>query len=141
MGQPMEAHLSAHLDNLNLPAEAREWVLDLWRAIQVIDDAYDGERNSDAEDAAFALFVRMPMNPFWVANQVSLVPVLALAVIKWRAANSAESSGNADARSFMWRAAFYDVLAMVCHLCGRDPVTALGLYGEDFAEYRDEFHA
>lgn len=137
----MDAALSEHLANLDLPADAREWLMDLWRAIQVIDDAKDGTANPEAADIAFGLFVRMPMNAFWQANQGSLLPVLALAVIKWRAANQAEAAGHADARSYMWRAGFYDVAAMVAHLCGCDPVRALGLYGETFAEYCGEFHA
>jgi hypothetical protein len=91
------------------------------------------------EDVAFALFVRMPMNGFWQANQGALLPILALACIKWRASNEAEATGRADARSFMWRAGFYDVLAMVCHICGKDAVQALAAYGETFAGYCEEF--
>lgn len=135
----MDAQLSEHFDDMGLPADARDWLLDLWLAVQIIDDAQDGDKNDGAEDAAFAIFVRMPTNGFWIAKQSALLPVLAVMVIKWKAANRAELAGHADARSYMWRAGYYDVVAMVAHLCGCDPVRALGLYGETFAEYQREF--
>ena len=136
-------HLSQQFDALGPPADASAWLLDLYRAIQVIDDAADGDKadRAEVEDAAMAIFVRMPLNPFWHANMHALLPVLTLAVIKWRAANEAEADGKADERSFMWRAGYYDVVALVAHLCGRPATAALWGYGETFAAYREEFHA
>ena len=135
----MDAQLSEHLESLGLPDDARAWVMDLWRVIQCLDDAQDGHKNEGAADAAFAVFVRMPMNAFWQANAAALMSALVLSIIKWRAANEAEASGQADERSFMWRAGFYDVLALVTHICGGPAVEALRLYGETFADYRKEF--
>ncbi len=135
-------HLSQHLIDLRLPDAARAWLLDVWRVIQVLDDAADGDPVgvARAEDAALAVFLRMPTNAFWLANAAQLAPILALQVIKWRAANAAEAVGMADARSFMWRAGFYDLISGVCLICGQenDAGIALALYGENFDHYREE---
>lgn len=135
----MDAQLSEHFHAIGLPAEAQEWLVDLWRVVQVIDDAQDGDANSGAADAAMAIFYRMPANAFYRANQVMLMGALAVMVAKWRAANEAEERGVADARSYMWRAGYYDVVALAAHLCGCDPVDGLALYGETFADYQREF--
>jgi hypothetical protein len=137
----MEGQLSAQFETMGIPADAREWLLDLWRVIQVIDDATDGDTipRAAASQATWAIFVRMPLNPFYQFYMGSLQPVLVMQLIKWEAANKAEAEGLADERSFMWRAGYYEVVAMACHLAGCNPMPALQMYGETFADYRGEF--
>lgn len=136
-----ETHLSTHFDALGLPAPAKAWLLDLWTVIHVLDDAADGDKSADAGRAAMAIFWDMPLNPFYQANFAALQPVLKLQVLKWIAANVAEENGLADERSYMWRAGFYDVVTMVCALCGGDQGAGVGLslYGETFTEYMEGF--
>ncbi len=135
--------LEDRLDKLGLPDAAHNWLMDVWHAWQVLDDAADGTSGNRAlaEDVTMALFVRMPLNGFWQANAGALVPMLALQITKWKAANAAEAEGRADARSYMWRAGYYDLVAAVCLLCGKDhdALAALSIYGETFEEYRGEF--
>jgi hypothetical protein len=60
-------------------------------------------------------------------------------------AMEAEASGKADERSFVWRAAYYDVVLLAVLLCHGQaaaldmaPVVMM-MYGEPFADYREEF--
>lgn len=135
--------LSQSLDALGLPTDAKAWLLDVWAVIQALDDLADGADANPAAalDAATAIFVRMPLNPFWLERGPALIPVLSLQITKWAAANEAETGGWADERSYVWRAGFYDLVAAVCQHCGLPEAakSALYLYGETFASYREEF--
>jgi len=137
--------IQATLNLIALPAEAVDWLIDVWDVCQLLDDACDGDEigRERAENAAWALFVRMPANAFWRANMANLMPVLAVQVLKWQAANSAEDEGEADARSYMWRAGYYDLVLLVCQLCGlaQDPKFILSHYGETYFSYADEMRA
>lgn len=135
-------NLIANFRVLGLPPEVSEYLIDLWHVIQLLDDAQDGDKATNVKDAAWAIFARMPLNRFYQQNVMTLQPLLAMQLIKWEAANVDEAEGRADERSFMWRAGYYEIVAMACHLCGLDPHAnrvALRMYGETFAEYREEF--
>lgn len=133
------AFLQTHFQTLGLPQEASEYLLDLWHVIQLLDDAADGDKNPDASNVAWAIFARMPTNRFFVQSQATLQPLLVMQLIKWEAANAAETEGRADEKSYMWRAGYYEIVSMACHLCGCDAQRALSLYGDLFADYRAEF--
>lgn len=136
-----EADLKHNLEALELPADARQWLLDLWNVIQVIDDAYDGDAayRGDVFRAAMAIFWDMPLNPFYQRFQSALQPLLLVNVLKWQAANEVEDLGAADEQSYMWRAGYYDLVLLACHLCGLTHTKeALALYGETFAEYLED---
>ena len=133
------AYLKSHFDTLGLPPEAQEYLLDLWQVIQLLDDAADGDAITNANGVAWAIFARMPMNQFYRNTMATLQPLLVMQLVKWEAANKAEAAGLADEKSFMWRAGYYEIVSMACHLCGLDAHAALGLYGETFAQYREEF--
>lgn len=133
-----EHEIAKHLANLGLPEDAQAWLLDLWNLTQVLDDAMDGDRpaKADVSRAVWAVFQNMPLNPFYQARASILQPVLVLQLLKWEAANEAEAMGQRDARSYVWRAGFYDVVAMVCHLCGIKAGRAvMDMYGESFDAY------
>ena len=132
-------------NQLDLPPAAADWLLDLWQVIQAFDDIHDGDPVGDAMPALWAALVSMPGNPFYVANAAALQSSVATAILKWHAANEAEDAGQADERSFVWRAAYYDVMLLVVLLCHGQaealrlaPVVML-MYGEPFAAYREEF--
>lgn len=137
-----ESDLSAHFTTLGLPEAAKAWLLDLWNLIQTLDDAYDGEpiEKSAALGAVRAIFLTMPLNDFYRNYAAILQPILWLQVMKWEAANEMEAKGLADEKSYMARAGFYDVVLMVCHLCGVEGAghACLNLYGETFADYMAE---
>lgn len=130
-----------NFETLGLPEDAANWLCDLWQATQFLDDAADGGEinRTDAEASTWALLVGLQTNQFYARNSGMLLPLVACQILKWTAANEAESLGQADHRSFMWRAGFYDVVAMVAHLCGASPTLALQMYGESVAEYFMEF--
>ena len=139
--------LAIHFQQLELPADAATWLLDLWHAIQTFDDIADGDPVSrqDLDLLIWKTLVSMPVNPFFRANISDLQPVVAAAFLKWKASDDAERNGRADARSYVWRAAYYDLVLLVI-LLTQGPIKALEkaesvmrLYGDDYAMYREEF--
>jgi hypothetical protein len=132
---------------LMLPPDASRWLIDVWRAIQVFDDVADGDPVSrdDLNHTLWASLVGLQINQFHMTHGASLVPVLALQILKWHGSDAAEREGNADARSFMWRAGYYDLVLMVaCLVHGSEKAAALSpvimrMYGEDLAEYLKEY--
>lgn len=135
------------VEALGLPTDACDWLIDLWAVIQVFDDIVDGDpvRDDHLISTVWRTLVTMPVNPFFVANSAQLYPVLANAILKWQAANDMEASGQADERSFIWRASYYDVVMLAVFLChgqaeaSRLSSKVLTLYAETFADYRREF--
>ena len=140
--------LLVHLtETLELPADAAMWLLDLWHMAQVFDDVADGDlvARADLDRAVWKGLVAMPSNPFFTAHLSALQPAMATAILKWKASDDAERSGRADEKSFVWRAAYYDIVLLTVLLClGRESAmekagAVMALYGEDFAKYREEF--
>ena len=135
--------LAAHFQTLGLPDAAQKWLLDVWHVSQVLDDAADGDKISgdDASKAAWAIFAGMPLNSFYIAYQSVLQPVMVLQLLKWQAANKIEADTGPDDHCYMWRAGFYDLVLMVCHVCGVDGKGdyVLRMYGETYAEYAEGF--
>ena len=130
-----------------LPQPAVEWLMMLWQAAQFFDDVADGDRveRSDLNATLWNLLVAMHQNPFWVAHAQNLTPVVATTILKWQASDRIEREGDADAKSFVWRAGFYDVVLMVVALChGTHFATenahhVIAMYGEQFEDYMKEF--
>jgi hypothetical protein len=119
----------------------------LYEAIQVFDDVADGDavERDDLNAAIWNTLVGMSQNTFWIANSQTLTPVVASMILKWQASDQAERNGKADARSFVWRAGYYDVVLMtvaLCHGTQRATETAqqvMELYGETLEDYMKEF--
>ena len=134
-------------ETLDLPSAAVEWLLDVWRMIQMLDDVADGDPVSrdDLNDVIWASLVTMPANPFFLANAAALQTALAQMVLKWQASDDAERQGQADARSFVWRAGYYDLVLLVVLLTKGHATamsqakTVMHLYGETLHEYLKEF--
>lgn len=135
-------------DRLALPPDAVRWLLDLWAVIQVFDDVADADDVPRAalHDAIWRALVGMPENPFYATNSAALLPVMANAFLKWVASDDAERAGNADEKSFVWRASYYDVVLMVVLMThGKDvairaAADVMALYGEKYADYKAEFN-
>ena len=145
---PSEINLQRLFDDgLGLPPEATDWLLAVWAVFQVFDDVADGDAVSraDLHDAIWNTLVRMPSNPFYMANSGALLPIMASAILKWVASDDAERAGKADEKSFVWRASYYDIVLLVVLLTqGKDAAlakaaTVMSLYGETFEDYRKEF--
>ena len=134
-------------DGLSLPADAVEWLCDLYAVTQVFDDFADGDpvERSDLNRTIYSSIVGMSMNPFFDMNRFTLRPILALALMKWQASDAAERGGNANEVSFVFRSGFYDVVMAVFLIChGREATEKhaellMGLYGEKYSDYRKEF--
>jgi hypothetical protein len=147
-GEPVREILEHHLiETLALPDQAVAWLMGMWDAIQFLDDVADGDIifRDQIDRALNQLLVAMPSNPFFVAHASALLPVVAVQLLKWQASDKAEREGFADARSYMWRAGYYDLVLLVVQIChGYDiavnmaPVV-MGLYGEKLEDYQKEF--
>ena len=120
----------------------------LYEAIQVFDDVADGDpvNRQDLNATIWNTLVGMNQNSFWLVNSQTLTPVVASMILKWQASDQAERAGRADARSFMWRAGFYDVVLMavaLCHGSGHATNVAsqvMAIYGEKLEDYLKEFN-
>lgn len=139
--------LVVHFQALDLPPEAANWLLDVWQLTQTLDDMADGDPvgRDDLNATIWAALITMPANPFYLANATALQSALASLVLKWQASDDAERQGKADARSYMWRAGYYDLILLVVLLTKghatamKDAITVMHLYGETLHEYLKEF--
>jgi hypothetical protein len=98
-----------------------------------------------AEGLIQDMFILLPLNDFFTNNKAILVPVIANALLVWKASYSVERLGLADAKSFVWRASFYNVVLQVVQIFrGMDYAMEnahkiLSLYGENLSDYQKEF--
>lgn len=131
----------------SITGDAHDWLLSLWNAVQVFDDMADGdfpERESLIAAIADTL-VNMPGNPFFRAHCDTLLPLLAIALLKWKAADDVELQGKPTEMSYAWRAGFYDIVLAVVQLVHGFEVAkdaaqyVMNLYGENYADYHEEF--
>ena len=141
----MRNDLTSHFQTLELPPPAAAWLLDLWDVTQAFDDIVDGDATPDINSLMWLSLIALPTNAFYQQHSGSLSPVMATALLKWHASNTAENLGRADAKSYMWRASYYDVVAFVVLLC-HGPERAfktshqvMSLYGESYKSYLKEF--
>jgi hypothetical protein len=146
----MSAIQSLH-DNLTkafgLPQSSVEWLLMIYQAIQVFDDVADGDEvtRQELDKTIWNMLVAMHQNKFWRLNQDALSPLLATMVLKWQASDIAERAGKADAKSFVWRAGYYDLVLAVVQICHGPEIAikmasyVMDLYGEKFEDYMREF--
>jgi len=130
-----------------LPKPAVEWLIMVYDAIQVFDDVADGDPvdRKDLNATIWNTLVGMQQNAFFIANSHHLTPLLATNILKWQASDTAERNKEADAKSFMWRAGYYDLVLMaisIVHGAGFATANAhfvMALYGEKFEDYIKEF--
>jgi len=140
----MRSHL---VDTLALPLPAVEWLSILWEVIQTFDDYADGDAvaRQELDALIWNALVALPCHPFFVAHAHTLGVALSTAILKWQASDRAEREGLADARSFVWRASYYDVVLVVLNLCYGPTVAqskaylVMSLYGEKLDDYLKEF--
>jgi len=132
---------------LLLPAPAVDWLIMVYDAIQVFDDVADGDtiERKDLNAAIWNTLVGMHQNQFFISNSHHLVPLMATMILKWQASDTAEREGHADARSFIWRAGYYDLILMAVSLthgagfATKNAHLVMDLYGEKLEDYMKEF--
>jgi len=143
----MNEHLRVHFINLELPEVASQWLLDVWDVLQGLDDWYDNDEVSKQEkhNVIYKVLVLLPASPFYQQFQSSLAPVMSNLVLKWCASNQMEESGEANEVSYVWRAAYYDlILTVVTLVHGFEDATKVSsyiakMYGETYQSYLEEF--
>jgi len=85
-------------------AAAVECLVAISTAAEAWDDAYDGDKNADFDAAFAALFVQLPLNPFWQKAQGWLMPLVVACVNAWMDAREMEKGGHeSKVRAFMLR--------------------------------------
>lgn len=129
-----------------LPDDAHDWIMGLWNIAQVFDDMADGDHpaRDNLDRAICDALILLPENRFYAAHKHILQPLLAIAILKWKASDDLERAGEATAFTFAWRAGFYDlILASVQIVHGLDVAMEIGanvarLYGERYEDYIEE---
>jgi hypothetical protein len=103
---------------LLLPAPVVEWLVMVYNAIQVFDDVADGDtvERKDLNAAIWNTLVGIHQNQFFISNSHHLVPLLGHSHHEVASIRQAERAGEADARSFVWRAGYYDLILMAVSL-------------------------
>jgi len=132
---------------LLLPTPVVDWLIMVYDAIQVFDDVADGDtiERKDLNAAIWNTLVGMHQNQFFISNSHHLVPLMATMILKWQASDTAEREGHADARSFIWRAGYYDLILMAVSLthgagfATKNAHLVMDLYGEKLEDYMKEF--
>ena len=143
----MNEHLRVHFINLELPEVASQWLLDVWDVLQGLDDWYDNDEVSHDEKqrVIYKVLVVLPTSQFYQEFQHILAPIMSNLVLKWCASNHMEESGEANEVSYVWRAAYYDlILTVVTLVHGFEDATKVSsyiakMYGETYQSYLEEF--
>ena len=143
----MSQSLADNFRALGLPPPAAEWLLMVWQVIQVLDDVADGDKieRADLDAAIWNSVVGFYQSPFFQQHWAILVPVLAGMVLKWKASDVVERAGHADAKSYMWRAGYYDLVLAAMQIVHGAKIAmdnahlVMRLYGETYEDYRKEF--
>ena len=131
---------------LELPPEAVAFLNLIWELIQDLDDWVDVPRETK-DTFIWNALVGLPSSSFLHQWSHLLMPLLASMVMKWKASDTVERAGGADARSYVWRAGYYDLVLQVCLIahgaqwCFDNGHKALSLYGETLEGYLGEFNA
>jgi len=145
---PLIESLRANLEGaLALPPAAADYLCALFDTIQGLDDWADGDESSREEKdrTIWNCVAGLQLTPFYMQHAAMLLPLQANAFLKWKAADTAERSGQLLPMAYVWRAGFYDIV-LQCVLIAHGPMramelahVAMGLYGESFEEYAKEF--
>jgi hypothetical protein len=133
-------------ETLSLSEEASDWLIALWEVIQLFDDVADKDPidRDELDMVIWNALIGLPSNGFYQRNAHILIPLMGVAVFKWKASDTVEREGNACATSFVWRAGYYDlVLAAVQIEHGVQAAMDIGhavlkLYGESLEDYMKE---
>lgn len=143
-----ENTLADHLRaQLGLSDNAVDWLVSVFRSAQTLDDYADGDEVSRGrlDQLIWDCLAGCYLNPWFRANADQLIPVLACAILQWKASDTMEREGHADARSFVWRASFYQLVLMAV-MIDHGPKMAMDcghavaqLYGEKLEDYLKEF--
>ena len=136
--------LKEALKKLDLESDAIDWLCSLYKIIQFIDDVQDGDK-ADVESGVWNSIVFFPTNGFFLRNIQYLSPILSVQILKWMASDEREREGKANAKTYMYRAGFYDVVMEVVLLThgykkakNYAPIV-MDTYGETLEDYIEEF--
>ena len=140
--------LSESFNSFNFPQAASSWLIMIYDAFQVFDDYADSDKveRKDLNALIWNTLIAIPQNTFYLNNSAALWPVLSTAILKWQGSDKAEREGNVDAKSFVWRAGYYDLVLMVGALCHgsvwatENAHIVMGMYGETLEDYLKEFN-
>lgn len=112
----LEGHLSRWLKG---QPDAIRWCADLILVTAVWDDLIDDDKDptpKDINDAFSTALLWMPSNPFYMAHQGVLHPILVAAYRNWTIANEMEEASEDLAIAFAIRSSYIDALT-TCAAC------------------------
>lgn len=115
--------------------------------IQLFDDVADGDQitREELDKVIWCSMVAVHRNEFFQTNVADLLPLVESMIMKWQASDEAERAGEADAKSFVWRAGYYDLVLMATRITHGSAIAqkaakiVMGMYGEKLEDYLKEF--
>jgi hypothetical protein len=103
---------------------AADYVLSLVEVLHFWDDLIDKDcavSDRTIHRMFMHMLVEMPRNPFFLAHQQNLTPVLIMAIQNWHVANAVERGECLDIPmecAFIIRSAYTDIITLVATICG-----------------------
>lgn len=103
---------------------ASDYLLALVEVLHFWDDLIDKDKpvsDQTIHRMFMQMLVEMPRNPFFIAHQQNLLPVLIIAIQNWHVANAAERGlcPNIPLEcAFIIRSAYVDMVTLVATICG-----------------------
>lgn len=103
--------------------DACKFIVDIAAVSHIYDDLIDADKAVPSEAVhrmVWLLAVEIPANQFFNANQHAFRPVMATAILNWRAANDIEAGGNLEELRIAHaiRYSLADVLLLCLNLLG-----------------------
>ena len=131
--------LSKMLFTKGITGAANDFLSMVWSLSQFYDDVFDGDPVKDFDQNLRYTLLGLPLNTFYQEHCQALAPLIHVSIEKWQLANALEKAHVANAQSFMWRACYWDIVAVVASIIGiSDIADLLSLYDESFEEYLKE---
>ena len=139
----IEKHLR---ESLQLSNDAVCWLVQLYDVAQIFDDYADGDTvtREKLDKLIFTTLVSLPINPFYAKHSIALSSAIVTTILKWKASDIAERNNKADQISFVWRAAYYDIVLLVYtlkygyELALKVSPIIMKMYGEKYEDYIQE---
>ena len=103
---------------------AAGFLLDIVRVLHYWDDCIDRDKEQPTDEIINEMFivmlVRLPRNPFYVANFLPLNTTLVNAIANWQAATKMEREGGAYETSiaFITRSSYVDIVVQTAFIIG-----------------------
>jgi hypothetical protein len=137
-----QAQRNAKLYEWTQDINAVQFIVQFSDACELFDDLIDKDKPIPDDHVVRVLFVlltEMPMNPFFDAHKIRLIPVIVTGINAWLDANTLEKgSSNDRVFSYVLRDWYAELIAYVVYLCrGRDYMRSVSMEVRNFFTHHE----